>query len=88
MSGLELRFLILAFDGDATSDGLLGVLLVYGEWGNSLVVAKLGRVRWLEGPVVLDGRRCLRLGFPVGNRDVLLQHPPVCVEEVRLLDLL
>ena len=86
MRGLELRWLYLALDDHFAFEGLLGVFLVHGEWGNSLVIAELGRVRWFEGPIVLDGWRSLGLRFPVWNDDVLTYHVLVLIEEMRLLD--
>ena len=86
MRGLELRWLYLALDDHFAFEGLLGVFLVQGEWGNSLVIAELGRVRWFEGPIVLDSWRSLGLRGPVGNGDVLTYHVLVLIEEMRLLD--
>ena len=42
--GFEFRLLLLAFDGHSACDGLLGILLVVGEWCNGLVIADLGRL--------------------------------------------
>ena len=86
MRGLELGRLYLALDDCFASDSLLGVFLVIREWTNSLVIAGLGRVRWFEGSIVLDGRSSLGLGGPVWNRDVLSNSVLVRIEEMRLLD--
>ena len=86
MRGLELRRLYLALDDRFASDWLLGVFLVIGEWANSLVIARLGRIRWFEGSIVLDGWSSLGLGCSVWNRDVFSNSILVRIEEMSLLN--
>ena len=73
MRWLELRLVLLSLDGSFALQRLLRVGDVDWEFAQGLVVASLGRIRWLEGLIVDHGWSRWLLLKSVGNGWVLLQ---------------